>query len=189
MRDYYTFITEQWIPAELDDVFAFFSDVENLRRIEPEAMRVRVEQKRLVAPADVPQRFRRRAESFLGAGSQVVLSYAPLAWFPLWRRRHRAYITRYRWGHHFTDEHNSWLMSWRHKHEFLALEREGRRGTLVRDIVRYRLRPGLLGRLAHGLFARRLVREAFSYRHRALTQIASAGALLGQGFLPRVVPA
>lgn len=26
MRDDYTFITEQWLPAELDDVFAFFSE-------------------------------------------------------------------------------------------------------------------------------------------------------------------
>ena len=48
MREY-TFTTEQWIPAPLDDVFAFFSDVENLLRIEPEALRVRVEAKDLVA--------------------------------------------------------------------------------------------------------------------------------------------
>jgi ligand-binding SRPBCC domain-containing protein len=186
MRDDYTFITEQWIPAELDDVFAFFSDAENLLRIEPQTMRLRIDEKDLVAPADVPARFRRRAASFLGAGSQVVLSYAPFARFPLWRRSHRAYITQYRWGHHFADEHNSWLMSWRHRHEFLALTREGRAGTLARDVVRYRLRPGLLGRMAHALFARRLVREAFSYRHRAMTQIVSAGALLGQGLMPRV---
>jgi ligand-binding SRPBCC domain-containing protein len=179
----YRFSTEQWLAAPVDDVFAFFSDVDNLLRIEPAGLSVRIEEKDLVAPADVPARFRGRAASFLGAGSQVVLSYC-LPFLPLWRRRHRAYITEYRWAHHFCDEHHSWLMSWEHRHEFTPLVREGVAGTLVRDVVDYKLWPELPGRIAHAVFARRLVRDAFSYRHRALTQIVNAGALLGHGFVP-----
>jgi ligand-binding SRPBCC domain-containing protein len=184
MRDY-TFSTEQWVPAPIDEVFAFFSDVENLQRIEPEEMRLRVEAKDLVPPVDVPQRFLSRAGSYLGAGSEVVISYA-LPFFPLWRRRHRAHITEYEWAHHFADEHDSWLMSWHHRHEFARLERNGVDGTIVRDLVRYRLWPALPGRIAYLCFARKLVHDAFRYRHRALEQIVNAGALLGRGFVPAV---
>jgi ligand-binding SRPBCC domain-containing protein len=184
MREY-TFTTEQWIAAPLDDVFAFFSDVENLLRIEPEALRVRVEAKDLVPPVDIPERFLSRAPAFLGAGSEVVISYC-LPFFPLWRRRHRARITEYSWGSHFADEHDSWLMSWRHRHEFAALVRDGVEGTVVRDIVHYRLWPDLPGRIAHLLFAQQLVHDAFRYRHRAIEQIVNAGALLAHGFVPAV---
>src|SRR3954464_8997138 len=101
----YSFTTEQWVPAPLDDVFGFFSDVENLLRIEPEALRVRIEGIDLVAPVDVPERFLRRSAGSLGVRYEVVISYC-LPFFPLGRRRHRARITEYRWCHHFAQHHD-----------------------------------------------------------------------------------
>jgi hypothetical protein len=53
-------------------------------------------------------------------------------------------------------------------------------------VVHYRLWPDLAGRIAHLLFARKLVHDAFRYRHLAIEQIVNAGALLGRGFMPAV---
>jgi ligand-binding SRPBCC domain-containing protein len=58
---------------------------------------------------------------------------------------------------------------WHHTHTFAA----DRDGTRMRDVVRYALPLGPLGRVAHACFVRRDLDEIFAYR------AAKVGALLG----------
>ncbi|HTK94698.1 MAG TPA: SRPBCC family protein [Terriglobales bacterium] len=180
MRDY-TFTTEQWVPAPLDDVFAFFADVQNLPRLSPPDLEIRIRGAELVAPAFVPPLYDGR--QFAGAGSNVRIRFVPPEFsIPM---EHEAHITDFVWGRMFRDRTSQWpLLRWDHKHEFAPLERNGVRGTLVRDLVRYSLGPGWLGALLHRLFVGKAVAEMFAYRQRALEKIVGAGALLGHGFTP-----
>ena len=179
----YTFITEQWVPAALDDVFAFFADPQNLPRLSPPELDLKLGNVELTAPGFVPAPYNRRLAQFAGAGSAVEVHFRPPEFsIPL---AHTAHITEFVWGRAFRDHAAHWpLLRWDHKHEFSALERNGVAGTLVRDLVRYAVGPGFLGALLHWLFVRRAITEMFAYRQRALEKIIGAGALIGHGFVP-----
>lgn len=182
MREY-TYSTEHWVAAPVDEVFAFFADPENLPRLSPPELDVRLLGVELAPPGYVPPQYAARRERFAGAGSRVRVRFRPPEFsIPL---AHAAEITEFAWGEHFRDRTSHWpLLRWDHRHEFLPLRRCGVEGTLVRDVVRYALGPGLLGALFHRLFARRAVVEMFTHRQRALEQIVAAGALRGHGFHP-----
>jgi ligand-binding SRPBCC domain-containing protein len=179
----YTFITEHWVPAPLDEVFAFFADPQNLPRLSPPELDIKLGKVELAAPGFVPPKFQRRHADFAGAGSSVEVRFRPPEFaLPM---AHTAHITEFVWGRAFRDATTLWpLLRWDHKHEFSALERNGIAGTLVRDLVRYSLGPGWFGALLHGLFVRRAITEMFAYRQRALEKIIGAGALIGHGFVP-----
>jgi len=179
----YTFITEHWVPAALDDVFAFFADPQNLPRLSPPGLDIKLGKVELAAPGFVPRAFDARREHLAGAGSSVEVRFRPPEFaLPM---AHTAHITEFAWGRAFRDSTAMWpLLRWDHKHEFSALERNGVAGTLVRDLVRYSLGPGFLGALLHRLFVQRTITEMFAYRQRALEKIVGAGALIGHGFVP-----
>ncbi|MBI2678366.1 MAG: hypothetical protein HYX28_06260 [Candidatus Koribacter versatilis] len=179
----YTFITEHWVPAALDDVFAFFADPQNLPRLSPPDLDIKLGKVALAAPGFVPPEYQQRRQQFAGAGSAVEVRFHPPEFgIPM---AHTAHITEFVWGHAFRDRTSHWpLLRWDHKHEFAALERNGVRGTLVRDLVRYALGPGWFGVLLHRLFVRRAIVDMFAYRQRALEKIVGAGALIGHGFTP-----
>ena len=179
----YTYISEQWIPAALDDVFAFFADPRNLPRLSPPELDIKLGKLELVSPGFVPAGYGARGAQMAGAGSSIGIRFHPPE-FPL-PMAHTAHITEFVWGRYFRDQTSHWpLLRWDHKHEFSALERNGVAGTLVRDLVRYSLGPGPFGALLHRLFVRRAIAEMFAYRQRALEKIIGAGALLGHGFVP-----
>jgi ligand-binding SRPBCC domain-containing protein len=182
MRNY-TFTTEQWVPAPLDDVFAFFADVQNLPRLSPPDLDVRLGPVALAPPHFVPPQYRARQARFAGAGTTVEVRFRPPE-FPI-PMAHRAHISDFVWGRMFRDRSAHWpFLRWDHKHEFAAFDRNGVPGTLVRDLVRYSLGPGPLGGLLHWLFLRKAIAGMFAYRQRALELIIGAGALLGHGFVP-----
>ena len=126
---------EQWVPFPLEQVFAFFSNPENLPRIMPPASGTKlIELHRLPAPA-LPSV--RDAEKAAGVGSTINTSFRIIPFLPL-RKRWIARITEFEWNRYFADMQDEGpFKSWHHRHEFAHSTREGRPGTLIRDVIDY----------------------------------------------------
>jgi len=138
----YTLEREQWIPARLEGVFPFFADAANLAEITPPWMGFRM---RTPLPVDM--------------AVDVRLDYTiRLAGIPLrWRTR----VVEWDSPRGFVDvQERGPYKLWEHTHRFVPLGE----GVLVRDVVRYSLPFGWLGRLAHALFVRSMLAAIFEYR-------------------------
>lgn len=135
--------SEQWVPLEIESVFAFFAEAGNLERLTPPWLRFRVltpEPIRMAEGTEIDYLLRLRG--------------IPMKW--------RSRITDWQPGRRFVDEQiKGPYRFWRHEHEFTA--RDG--GTEVRDCVAYAV-PG--GRLANHLLVRRDLRRVFGYRQEQL---------------------
>ncbi len=133
---------EDWLPTPLDEVFEFFADAYNLERITPPFLRFAV-----VGVSD------RRVRRGTTIDYKLRLHGVPFRW--------RTRIDEWQPGVCFVDRQiKGPYRLWHHTHEFEA--RDG--GTIVRDIVRYDLPLGLLGRAVAGGLVRRDVDEIFRYR-------------------------
>jgi len=165
---HYNLRCEQWVPVPLGRVFAFFADPQNLPRITPPELSLRIERLKLIADPAHP--------TFAAAGSDVVVSFrVPILGF---RMQHIAHITGFEMNRSFRDQHNRWpLMDWDHRHEFEAAERDGTAGTIVRDDLHYGLGPGVLGAMPNTLVVRRQLEKMFQFRRRALEELVAAHAL------------
>ena len=133
---------EIWIPKPLDEIFAFFSNAENLELLTPPWLRFEI-----VTPRPIP----------LAAGTKLIYQIRwhgiPLRW--------TTGITRWEPPNVFEDvQLDGPYRMWHHTHRFEA-EREG---TRITDIVRYQLPLGWLGRAAHALTVRRNLEQIFDYR-------------------------
>ncbi len=90
---HYTYATEQWVPAPIDEVFAFFADPQNLPRLSPPDLEVKVGRLELVPPGFIPPEHATRSHQFAGAGTMVEVKFrAPE--FPL-PMAHDARITEF----------------------------------------------------------------------------------------------
>ncbi len=147
----YSLQREQFIRKPIQEVFAFFADAKNLETITPPWL-----------------------------GFQI-LSPEPIAMAPGTRIEYRI---RWHWfPMRWITEIRSWdppvgfmdvqlrgpYRLWEHTHTFQAVEG----GTQMRDVVRYALRFGLLGRMAHGWFVKADLERIFDYR------ASKVSALLG----------
>lgn len=56
---------------------------------------------------------------------------------------------------------------WHHQHHFEQTDN----GTLMTDIVHYRLPLSFLGTIAHSLFVRKMLGEIFDYRHQKVEEL------------------
>jgi ligand-binding SRPBCC domain-containing protein len=159
----------QWIPVPIERTFAFFADPNNLPRITPPELHLRIESLKIVLPDAAHP-------TYAGAGSDVVVSFrVPLLGF---RMQHVAHITGFEMNRSFRDQHRRWpLMDWDHRHEFEKAARDGASGTIVRDDLHYALGPGFLGTIPNALVVHRRLQKMFQYRHHALDALVSAGAL------------
>lgn len=152
---------EQWIPRPLERVFEFFGNPENLPRIMPPWMQVRVDNTNIVAPPEAPGN-----QKFAGAGSVVAVSFRPVPFLPL-RAQSDARIVAFELNHLFEDAHSDALFkSWHHRNEFVSESREGVAGTLARDVITYELRFGLLSGLMNAIVVAGQMRRTFEYRQR-----------------------
>jgi ligand-binding SRPBCC domain-containing protein len=148
MRGVHELRTEAIVPRPLPEVFAFFAAAENLERITPPELRFRI----ITA---LPIR--------MGAGTlidyRLNLFGVPFTWCTR--------ITQWRPPFLFTDEQlKGPYHTWIHTHSFEEVDG----GTLVRDVVRYRLPLFPFGEAALPLVRLQLGR-IFGHRRRRLLEL------------------
>ena len=166
---HYNLRVEQWIPVPLERTFAFFANPNNLPRITPAELELRIERLKIV-PSDPTH------PAYAAAGSDVVVSFR-VPWIGF-RVQHVAHITGFEMNRSFRDQYSRWpLMDWDHRHEFQAAMQNGVPGTIVRDDLRYALGPGFLGVIPNALVVRRQLQKMFVFRQRALDKLVAAGSL------------
>ncbi len=159
---------EQWIPFPLKQVFAFFSDPQNLPRIMPASTVTRlILLNRMPAPATESA----ASKTAAGVGSTIVTSFRVFSFLPV-RARWVARITEFEWNVYFADvQEKGPFKTWHHRHEFRAETRHGIAGTIVRDVIDYRLGFGFLGAMANQLFIGRQMQNTFTQRQKVLEEL------------------
>jgi ligand-binding SRPBCC domain-containing protein len=144
----YTLEREQRVPAALERVFPFFERPENLERLTPPSMNMRI-----LTPQPVTMR------SGALIDYVVTVGVVPMRW--------TTYIADYDPPHRFVDVQLRGPYSfWHHTHTFEAAGDE----TVIRDRVVYALPFGPIGRIAHALFVKRQLDGIFSFRQSYLDQ-------------------
>ncbi len=144
---YHVFERDQVADLALDDVFAFFSDAQNLPRITPSALGFRFDQEppaELRVGAEMHYRFR--------------IGGLPVRWV--------ARITDWDPPSRFADlQVRGPFAYWLHTHTFRAITPHS---TLLRDRVIYRLPLGILGEVARPLLVEPQLRWMFDHREQSL---------------------
>jgi ligand-binding SRPBCC domain-containing protein len=168
----------QWVPFPVELAFAFFANPSNLPHLMPSRLQTRIEDARLVPPpprpihADPRRRFLSVAA---GEGSEILISFQPIAWVPR-RASWMARITEFKWNSHFCDEQvRGPFQSFRHRHGIESEVRDGVEGTLISDEIDFTLPNGLAGLLV-GLMVHRQLSGSFAYRQKRLPEILAAAA-------------
>jgi ligand-binding SRPBCC domain-containing protein len=140
-----------FIPHPRKEVFAFFTDAENLERITPAFLHFHI-----LTPRPIVM----KAGTLIDY--QLRLFSVPFRW--------RTRIETFEPFSSFTDVQLSGpYRRWHHCHEF----HEGSGGTIMRDRVDYELPFGPLGTLAQAFFVRRAVEQIFNHRNTTITKIFS----------------
>ncbi|HEY1023397.1 MAG TPA: SRPBCC family protein [Flavisolibacter sp.] len=159
MGKVYSLQSVQKVPADLDAVWAFFSDANNLKAVTPPHLNLKV------------------TNNVYGdavyAGQVMTYTVKPLLGIPLsWMTE----ITHVAEGRYFVDEQRKGPYKlWHHQHHFKAIEG----GVEMTDIVHYRLPLGVLGSLAHGLIVKKELQKIFAYRYQKVA--ALFGCWEGEG--------
>lgn len=172
------FETSQWVPFPVELVFAFFANPSNLPHLMPAKLETRVEDARIEPPPARPVA-RDPARRFLsvaaGVGSEILISFYPVGWFPR-RASWLARITEFEWNSHFLDEqaHGPFTV-FRHRHGIQAELRDGVEGTLVSDEIEFALPWGPIGSLGCALLKGQF-ETAFAHRQKRLPQILEAAS-------------
>ena len=142
----YVLQREQFLPVSAEEAFDFFADAFNLELITPPWLNFRV---------DTPRPIEMRAGSMIEY--RLRLHGVPVRWLTR--------IESWEPGARFADvQLRGPYRHWHHTHTFEA--RDG--GTLMRDVVRYSLPLGPLGRLARALIVRRDLDRIFDFRRDAV---------------------
>lgn len=154
MTRFHTLRREQWIPRPIDEAFGFFCDARNLEEITPPWLGFRI-----LTPGPI----------HIAAGTRIryrlSLHGLPLGWM--------TEIRQWRPPIRFVDvQLEGPYRLWHHTHRFEP--KDG--GTLMTDIVRYRLPFGILGRAMHLLMVRRDVQRIFHYRCRRIQEVLGGPA-------------
>jgi len=158
----YRLATRQLIPAPIEEVFDFFAEPRNLRRITPPGMR-----------------FEFLSDDFdMREGLEIEYRLRPLLGVPAtWTTR----ITDFRPPYSFTDIQAAGpYRRWEHHHTFRQVEG----GTLVEDEVVYELPLGSLGALGHAALVRGELEQIFRHRARTLESVFTQA---GPNPLPKTV--
>jgi len=132
----------QILRHDLDGVFAFFADAQNLATITPPFLDFQILTK---APIEM------RAGALIDY--RIALFGIPIRW--------RTEIETFDPGVSFIDRQvRGPYERWRHTHTFSRVPE----GTLMVDVVDYEVGFGPFGAVAHALFVRRTLAKIFDYR-------------------------
>lgn len=144
-----TFRAEQYLPYGPEAVFPFFAEAKNLEKLTPPILNFTV---------------LKMSTEQIQSGSMIdyklKIHGVPVRW--------RTEILDWQPPKKFTDTQLKGPYSkWHHTHEFKALGK----GTLMTDLVRYRLPMGALGRAVAGHFVTSDVRKIFDYRKQVCAEL------------------
>jgi len=166
----FSYHTEQWLPYSVEEMFDFFAEPQNLPSLMPAWQKARVEKTAIVPPPHRPAGSK-PLNAAAGIGSRLTLSFRPFPFSPV-RVRWEAEITEFSWNIQFCDRQVRGPFSyWYHCHRVRPVIRQDVAVTVVTDHVEYDLPMGVLGALAHRIFLRRQIEQAFAYRHAQLATI------------------
>jgi ligand-binding SRPBCC domain-containing protein len=140
----------QQLPISLDRAWEFFSNPANLKEITPSYMDF------VVTSA--------RQQEHMYAGQIITYTVRPVLGIPLnWCTE----ITHVVDKQYFVDEQRFGPYAfWHHQHRFT----ETGGGTLMEDILHYKVPLGFLGNWVNALFVRSKVESIFQYRRKVLTE-------------------
>ena len=165
------FESEQWLPAPLAAVFAFFADPRNLPRIIPPSRGARILKLNLVLPRFPVGELPPGAEHMASVGTEIVLKFRAIPCIPL-HEKWTAVITDFELNQVFRDiQKQGPFRRWEHTHTFASKTVDCREGTLVHDSVEYEVGFGMIGSLLERMIFQRIMRSTFDYRRRALEAI------------------
>lgn len=143
----HTFQASQQIPVDLNTAWEFLTNANNLK---------------VLTPASMDMKVLYGTENGMYPGQLIEYSVKPL---PFYRTNWVTHITQVVEKKYFVDEQMYGpYATWHHTH--FIKEIPG--GTLMEDIIRYRLPLGFLGKIAHGLFVKKQLEEIFRFRESAL---------------------
>ena len=149
----YRFTHEQKIGAPKEEVWRFFATPANLPKLTPPNMKMEL----LDA---LPDR--------MYPGMVVRLKVAPLLGISL---AFTSVITTVQEQDYFIDEMREGpFAEWHHEHRF----EERKDGTLIRDIVHYRIPLGPLGKLFQPFLVKRQIQELFAFREQKVIQLIAS---------------
>ncbi len=164
----HTYVTSDWVPYPIEQVFAFFAQPKNLPKLMPRWQKPRIASLTLVPPPPGPQD---AISGAAGKGSRITLSFRPVPFSPV-RLRWLALIDDFSWNEHFCDyEVRGPFAYWRHCHRVAAETRAGQRGTRITDEVHYTLPLGPLDALANAAFMQWQIAAIFAYRKKKLREL------------------
>ncbi len=169
----HTFESDQWLPYSVEQVFAFFSNPENLPRLMPKWQKARIEEATFAPAPPRPAstlgvRFRGVAA---GTGTKMTISFKPFPFAPF-RVPWDAEITEFAWNDHFCDvQHRGPFAYWHHCHHISAEVKDGVAGARVHDHVEYELPLGALGEAANSIVMQRQFRAIFDYRQKRTAEL------------------
>lgn len=143
----YQFSSKQELPISLDEAWQFLTDARNLK---------------LLTPPEMDMTVLYGTERGMYAGQLIEYSVKPL---PFFRTNWVTHITQVKEKEYFVDEQMYGpYTTWHHKH--FVTEIPG--GTLMEDVIHYRLPLGPLGKIAHSLLVKKKLEEIFRFRESAL---------------------
>ena len=168
----YSYHAEQWLFYPVETLFAFFTDPNNLPRLMPPWQKARIDEASIVPPPTASKSSSPQPTApIAGAGTRLTISFRPFPYSPL-RLKWQAEVAEFAWNDHFCDSQvRGPFAHWDHRHSFKAATKSGIPRTLITDHVDYELPLGPVGRLAHHLFLRKQIQQAFAYRHTQLIKI------------------
>lgn len=142
------YLTEQFVPAHIESVFAFFAEAHNLERLTPDFLNFRI----VKMSTDQIQK-----------GSlidyKLKVHGVPIGW--------RTHIDSWSPPHTFSDTQTKGPYKlWHHTHRF----KQVKGGTLMIDEVRYKLPLRVLGTLVAGSFVEKDIQTIFDYRRKVIAQ-------------------
>jgi len=164
---------EQGLPVDVEKVFLFFTNPNNLPRITPPETRTEIAALGLEPPPTAPsgQQAIPKDGSLAGVGSEIVTSFRLFPFLPF-RAQWIAVITEFEWNHHFADiQKKGPFKRFQHRHEFSAKTQNNVEGTIIRDVIDYDPGFGPLGQLANQFFIAPSLQQTFEYRQKTLEKL------------------
>jgi ligand-binding SRPBCC domain-containing protein len=143
----------QWVPGDVESVFGFFEDPNNLARITPESLGFHILRM-------VPDRIQ----------EGTIIEYRLKFYgFPyMWR----TLIEGWTPGSQFVDTQSKGpYCLWHHTHTFT----KAGDGVLVEDVVKYRMPFGFLGDIMHALIVKAQLKQVFDHRVQKIAEFLCDG--------------